>query len=215
MSTYAKTSSGWSCDSCGAEMAIPLFCDGCGADYPERRAMSPFGILGLEQNFAVDEDHIDQLENRLATRLHPDRWQNRGESLHRKALLAQSAVNEALELVREPFQRAETLLEVLWGLPEQSEETRPRLPTAFLVQQLELQEEIESGLEPERKRELKAWVRKELSELLSCLSTDFTSLESHTEQTAPSELIERVQAAIDRSRYWRNIRRSLRSQRAS
>jgi len=191
-------------------MVVPLFCDGCGADYPERRAMSPFGILGLELTYRLAEDRLDTLESQLATRLHPDRWQGKGESLHRRALMAQSAVNEALEAVRGPIRRAETLLGLLPDAPEAGEETRPRLPTSFLVQQLELQEEIERGLESARKKELAKWVRLELKKLDESLESGFDALETCSAKEDREATIGEVQSALDRSRYWRNIQRSLR-----
>jgi DnaJ-domain-containing protein 1 len=193
-------------------MATPLFCDDCGTDYPERRGMTSFGILGLEPTFSIPTETIDELENNLVARLHPDRWQSRGTSLHRKALIAQAAVNEALEEVRTPFRRAETLLSVLPHAPDFNEETRPGLPTPFLIQQLELQEEIEDGLSRERKRELTTWVRSELKELRAVLDSEFQLVEKSNETQTSRDSFERIQNAVDRSRYWRNIQRSLRGQ---
>ena len=212
MSTYAKSTNAWSCDSCGAAMATPLFCDGCGTDYPERRGMTAFGILGLEPTFSIPTEMIDEIESNLVSRLHPDRWQSRGTSLHRKALIAQAAVNEALEEVRTPFRRAETLISVLPHAPEFNEETRPSLPTPFLIQQLELQEEIEDGLSRERKRELTTWVRSELKELRAVLDSTFQLVEKSKESDTSRDAFERIQNTVDRSRYWRNIQRSLRGQ---
>jgi len=191
-------------------MATPLFCDGCGADYPERRSMSAFGILGLDPRFAIESEAIDLLETQIATRLHPDKWLNRGASLHRKALIAQSAVNEALEAVRTPFRRAETLLEVLPDPPEFSEADRPPLPTSFLTDQLDLQEEIEGGVEPGRKRELKKSVRSELKDLHELLDSEFKLIEKTSDSEERSAAFGRIQTTVDRSRYWRNIQRSLR-----
>jgi DnaJ-domain-containing protein 1 len=193
-------------------MATPLFCDSCGDDYPERRGMSAFGILGLEAIFGIETSAIDLLETQLATRLHPDKWLNRGASLHRKALIAHSAVNEALEAVRTPFRRAETLLSLLPDAPESGEGTRPPLPTVFLMEQLDLQEEIEGGLEPNRKRELTKSVRSELKDLGSLLDSEFKLVEKTIDTPERDAALSRIQTTVDRSRYWRNIQHSLRGQ---
>jgi molecular chaperone HscB len=181
-------------------MAFPLFCDSCGTDYPERQRMSAFAILGLPARFDVDVAAMEARELLLSKRLHPDLWQARGDRLYRKALLAQSAVNEALKAVREPFQRALTLLEMH---DDGNVVPKTLMPTSFLMDQLELQEEIEDGVEGERKRDLTKRARAELKagreELGELLGGDL-DLEALTQ----------VRATIDRSHYWRNIQKALR-----
>ena len=191
-------------------MATPLFCDRCGADYPERRGMSAFGILGLPPTFALKDSTIDQLESTLATRLHPDLWLQRGASLHRKALIAQSAVNEAIQAIRLPFTRAETLLSILADSEGPTESARSPLPTTFLVGQLKLQEEIEDGITPHRKRELTRSVRAELKQLHSLLDSEFDLVEKTSDTDGRNAAFLRIQNTVDRSRYWRSIQRSLR-----
>jgi DnaJ-domain-containing protein 1 len=173
--------------------------------------MSPFGILGLAPDFAVEDSVIDQLETGLATRLHPDLWLQRGESLHRKALIAQSAVNEALKAIRTPFVRAETLLSILTDSTDLNKPTHAPLPTTFLLGQLELQEEIEDGITPPRKRELTRTVRAELKQLRSLLDSEFDLVEKTSDSEGRSAALLRIQTTVDRSRYWRNIQRSLRT----
>ena len=55
MSTYAKTTDSWRCDECATEMAFPLFCDGCGMHYPERKRLSAFALLGVPVRFEFTE----------------------------------------------------------------------------------------------------------------------------------------------------------------
>ena len=207
MSTYAQSTERFRCDECGHEMAIPLFCDGCGVDYPERRRMSPFGVLGLQQVYDLADDELDRIETLLARALHPDKWQARGDRLHRKALLAQSAANEALAAVRDPFARADTLL----GLqPEIDDLPRTSLPTMFLMEQLELQEEVDDEVAPPRKRELNRQVRGALKELRAGLSEAFAGLDGDDRLASMSTARE----LVDRSRYWRNVQAALRGRTA-
>lgn len=202
MSTYSKTAESHRCDECSAEMAFPLFCDQCGTDYPERRGMSAFGLLGLPRTFALDTADLDKRELLLAQRLHPDRWQGKGDRLHKRALMAQSSVNTALGMVLDPFVRSETLLDL-----GEVEVPNAKLPTPFLVEQLELQEEIEEGLERARKRELKKEVRAALTELKATLAASWAQVEAGDDDALTS-----VRDAVDRSRYWRNADRALRGQ---
>ena len=202
MTTYSKTADSHRCDECNAEMAFPLFCDACGTDYPERRGMSAFGLLGLGVSFDVDPADIDRRELLLAQRLHPDRWQGRGDRLYKQALMAQAAVNAALAQVSDPFARSETLLDM-----HEAEVPSQKLPMPFLMEQLELQEEIEDGVDGSRKRELKRQVREALRELREALISAWSTVESGD----PSALTH-VRDAVDRSRYWRNADRALRGQ---
>lgn len=214
-STYTIQADEHRCDECGATMAFPLFCDTCGADYPERKRMSAFGLLGLPRSFAIDEVEFDRRELLLAQRLHPDKWLARSERLHRKALLAQSAVNEALEAVRDPFRRAETLL----NLTEEArngdlEAAGKRLPRGFLVEQMELQEAIQDGLDDAERKTFKKRARRELKALQSTLTELFAALEvteaAQDPPTARREALETIAGAVSQSRYWRNIRTALR-----
>lgn len=198
--TYSATADSFRCDECNAEMAFPLFCDSCGTDYPERQRMSAFGILGLPPRFDVDDALIDEREVLLSQRLHPDRWQAKGDRLYRKALLAQSATNEALKAVREPFQRALTLLEMH---PDGDDVPKSVMPTAFLMEQLELQEEIEDGVDSARRRELIKVARTELKVLRQRLGELLAG-------EPDLDALTQVRATVDRSHYWRNIQRSLR-----
>lgn len=196
MSTYSKTTESWRCDDCGAAMLTPLFCPECGTDYPERRGFSAFAILGLPVHFDVDEAALERVELGLARKLHPDLWQGKGERLHKRALLAQSAVNQALDAVSDPFARAATLL----GLLDAAGAIKSQVPKDFLLEQLELQEEIEDGVDEARAKDLKKQARRHLKDLAARLSGAF----------AASDLAS-ARDAIDRSRYWRNVQRALRA----
>jgi len=211
MSTYAKATESWRCDDCGAEMVMPLFCDGCGVEYPERKRMSAFGLLGLSQSYAVDLDELELREVKIARRLHPDRWQSRGERLYRRALVAQSAINESLELLRDPFVRASSLLSLRCG-DGTTDAVETRLPQSFLIEQLELQEEIEEGLPAPRKREVKKQVRGELATLQETILRAFEKLEAELSDDEQQAACETVRDAVARSRYWSNARTALRGQ---
>jgi len=193
-------------------MAVPLFCDHCGSDYPERRRMSPFAIIGLATTFALDDAQLEQRELLLTRRLHPDRWQQDDSRLYKKALLTQAAVNQALESIREPIERANTLLRL--QVPELTEElgAQHRPDQEFLIEQLELQEEVRGSLDPERRRALKQNVRAQLKRLHEQIGDAFAALEQS--EAAGSQRIAVAQALqfLGEARYWRNLQRALRGE---
>jgi molecular chaperone HscB len=209
MSQYSRSTDSFRCDECSEEMAVPLFCDHCGANYPERRRMGPFAVLGLSPSFDVAEEVFEERELTLAKRLHPDGWATRGERTHKHAQLAWSAVNEALARTRDPFARAETLLE------EAGAEGEAAVPQAFLIEQLELQEELEGPIDDERRKALTRTLRRELKELQRQLAGHFEIIEAtaHAGSAAGPAHAAALQAAwtvVHMSRYWRNAQRALR-----
>lgn len=218
-SQYSQTSDAFRCDECGQDMAVPLFCDHCGTNYPERRAMGPFTVLGVQERWDLDDDLLDQRELTLAARLHPDQWQGKGERKHKQALLAWSAVNVALEAIKDPFDRAMTLVEA-------SEEhgdgllgdARKDIPQDFLIEQLELQEELESPVSDERRKVLNKQIRRELRELKRQLAGHFEIVDATAHAGAAAgeariAALRGARAVVHRSKYWRNARQALRARR--
>jgi molecular chaperone HscB len=197
-STYRLRSEAHRCDECGREMAYARFCDACGADFPERRGLGPFAVLGLTARFDVDSEELERLERELVTRLHPDRWQQRGEALYRKAVIAQSGANEALAQVQDPLSRAELLLELDDGAVREGLHEAGKVDTGFLVEQLELQEEAAAEPDEPRRRELMRRARQEGKALVAEMAAGFADGDP-----------KRVRAAVDRYRYWRNLGRAV------
>jgi len=193
-------------------MAVPLFCDHCGCSYPERRGMSAFAILSLPATFELTDEQIEQRELELTRRIHPDRWQKTNTLLHRQALIAQVAVNTSLEAIRESIARGETLLALQAAeLSEQlSSEQRP--DPSFLLEQLELQEEVRGTLEPTRKRQIKKQVRGELAALTEALRSTFADFEAETDPARRQHSVAQALRSLGEARYWRNLQRALRGE---
>jgi molecular chaperone HscB len=217
---YSKRSDGFRCDECGQDMAVPLFCDHCGTNYPERRAMGPFSVLGLVERWDLDQDALEAKELVLAQRLHPDKWQGRGERKHKHALLAWAAVNGALKAVTDPFVRATTLIN---GTDEHTDgqlgDGKRDVPQDFLIEQLELQEELESPVDSARRKDLNKQIRRALKELTRQLAGHFEIVDAseHAGEAAGDARIAALQGAravVSQSRYWRNAQQALRAQSA-
>lgn len=217
---YSERSDGFRCDECGKDMAVPLFCDHCGTNYPERRAMGPFAVLGLAERWDLDVHALEAKELALAQRLHPDKWQSRGERKHKHALLTWSAVNGALKAVSDPFERATTLID---GSEEHADgllgDGRRDVPQDFLIEQLELQEELETPVDGERRKELNRQIRRALKELSRQLAGHFEAVEAsaHAGEAAGDARIAALRGAravVSQSRYWRNAQQALRSHQA-
>jgi molecular chaperone HscB len=73
--------------------------------------------------------------------VHPDRFAHAGDAERRASLQWTTRVNEAYRILKDPVQRAKHILE-LHGV-DVAFETNTQMPTDFLMQQLELREELE------------------------------------------------------------------------
>ena len=105
------------------------------------RLQSHFELFGLAPAFAVDAQALDARYREIQSRVHPDRFAHAGDAERRASLQWTTRVNEAYRTLKSPVQRAKHLLE-LHGV-DVAFETNTRMPPEFLMQQLELREELE------------------------------------------------------------------------
>ena len=108
--------------------------------------MDPFSTLGLPPSFDLDARTIAERKLALSRALHPDRYVGRPAGERRAALSRALEVNEAARCLANPITRAEALL-AKWG--DENHETPPGPSQMFLMEILELREELRAGLPPQ------------------------------------------------------------------
>ncbi len=102
-------------------------------------ARDPFTVFGLPRSLDLDARALESRYLKLSRECHPDLHQSKqtGDCI---AVLQRSAeVNDAWQVLRDPWQRARALLELL--SPGALERNKKLDPT-FLLQALELAEEV-------------------------------------------------------------------------
>lgn len=104
---------------------------------------SHFELFGLAPAFALDAEALEERYRDIQSRVHPDRFAHAGDAERRASLQWTTRVNQAYRALRDPVQRGKHLLE-LQGV-DLAFETNTQMPTDFLLQQLELREELESA----------------------------------------------------------------------
>jgi molecular chaperone HscB len=104
---------------------------------------SHFELFGLEPAYAVNGAALEQAYRDLQALIHPDRFASAGDAERRASMQMTTRVNEAYRVLRDPVQRAKHLLE-LNGV-DVAFETNTQMPTDFLLQQLEMREEMEGA----------------------------------------------------------------------
>ena len=102
-----------------------------------------FELFGLAPAFALETEALEKSYRDIQARVHPDRFAHAGDAERRASLQWTTRVNEAYRTLKDPVQRGKHLLE-LHGI-DVAFETNTQMPTDFLMQQLELREELESA----------------------------------------------------------------------
>jgi molecular chaperone HscB len=103
-----------------------------------------FELFGLRPAFALQTDALERAYREIQSQVHPDRFAHAGAAERRAALQWTTRVNEAYRTLKDPVQRGKHLLE-LHGV-DVAFETNTRMPSDFLMQQLELREQLEAAV---------------------------------------------------------------------
>ncbi|MFY9314876.1 MAG: Fe-S protein assembly co-chaperone HscB [Burkholderiales bacterium] len=104
---------------------------------------SHFELFGLAPAFALDPARLDAAYRDIQAQVHPDRYAHAGEAERRASLQMTTRVNEAYRTLKSPVRRAQYLLE-LNGV-DVAFESNTAMPREFLMQQMELREQLEQA----------------------------------------------------------------------
>ena len=118
-----------------------------------------FELFGLTPAYALETVSLERSYREIQSRFHPDRYAHAGDAERRASMQWTTRVNEAYRTLKSPVQRAKYLLEMN-GVDVQFE-TSTQMPSAFLLQQLELREALAGAKQPDALDELLAEVRRQ------------------------------------------------------
>ena len=105
-------------------------------------AVNDFELFDLPVQFAQDRAQLDTRWKDLQREAHPDKFASQGTAAQRVAMQWSVRINEAYQRLKDPMRRAAYLCE-LGGAPIQPE-NNTAMPAAFLMQQMEWREELET-----------------------------------------------------------------------
>ncbi len=101
-----------------------------------------FELFGLSPAFDIDPSRLRLEQQRLQTSYHPDRYVNSSPREKRMSVQMASWINQAYETLHDPVKRSRYLLEINGAsMPDDSQTTSD---AAFLMEQIELREEVEA-----------------------------------------------------------------------
>ncbi len=136
-----------------------------------------FELFGLPVGFIVDADSLSDRYRDLQRVIHPDRYANASEQERLLSLQGASRINEAFETLKDPIARATYLL-TLHGI-EMDAQKEATSDMAFLMQQMELREELEGVRNQEDPYEavldLRGRINKQIKTLVGQMAVQFES----------------------------------------
>ncbi|MEQ4779174.1 co-chaperone HscB [Providencia huaxiensis] len=104
--------------------------------------MDYFTLFGLTPIYAIDNEQLTLRFQDLQRQYHPDRFATCSEQEKMQALQKAATINAAYQALRHPLKRAEYMLS-LHGFDINNEQHTMH-DTAFLMEQLELREELDN-----------------------------------------------------------------------
>ncbi|MBN7844138.1 co-chaperone HscB [Providencia rettgeri] len=104
--------------------------------------MDYFTLFGLTPTYAIDSEQLTLRFQDLQRQYHPDRFATCSEQEKMQALQKAATINAAYQALRHPLKRTEYMLS-LHGFDINNEQHTMH-DTAFLMEQLELREELDN-----------------------------------------------------------------------
>lgn len=162
-----------------------------------------FELFELPVRFDIDLQALQQRYHALQSAVHPDRFAAGSDAEKRLAMQQTSHLNEAMQTLKDPVQRAAYLLR-LKGLDIKLE-NETTMDTAFLMQQLELREQLEAIRRAEaddsqldRLDELGARVRRDSEQVMAAFSEalDADRLEAAREAVRKLQFLQKAQHEV-------------------
>jgi molecular chaperone HscB len=138
----------------------------------------------------VDRSALEQAYQDLQALIHPDRYAHAGDAERRASMQMTMRVNEAYRTLRDPVQRGRYLLE-LHGV-DVAFETNTQMPTDFLLQQLEMREELDASVQKKDFLFLDALKAKLASQKLSLESQIGESIDARKDYGGAAGLVRKL-----------------------
>ncbi|MCG8016234.1 MAG: co-chaperone HscB [Candidatus Thiodiazotropha sp. 'RUGA'] len=159
-----------------------------------------FDLFGLPVGYIVDASSLADRYRDLQRVVHPDRYANGTEQERRLSVQGASLINEAFETLKDPVARAAYLLS-LHGV-EMDVQNESTQDMAFLMQQMELREELESLREQagpyETLLDLSGRINKQITDLVAQIAMQF--------ETPNDEQLQEAREILRKMRFLQKLR---------
>ncbi|XP_030757562.1 iron-sulfur cluster co-chaperone protein HscB [Sitophilus oryzae] len=160
------------CWKCGIERKnfSDIFCSQCNVIQMPSERDNYFKLFDIDEQFDIDSKILKDKYKNLQNNLHPDRFINRTEEEKKISENYSSLVNKAYKCLATPLKRAEHLLKLSGS---SIEEKQSSVDPGFLMEMMELNEELDNNVEPEQLRQLNIKNKNELERLAQSIDECF------------------------------------------
>ena len=163
---------------------------------------NPFELFELPVQFQIDSQLLSTRYLALQKSLHPDNFSASSSIEQRLAMQKSAEINDALHILKDPILRAEAIIHIHTGEQQDIEQKSTR-DMAFLMQQMEWREALESIESTKNEAELTAFseeIKQEEQLILAQLENSLGS-QQWTEALAINDklrFIKKLQIEIER-----------------
>jgi len=160
-----------------------------------------FELFGLPAAFDIDRERLQTELRQLQASYHPDRFANGSDRDRRMSVQLSSWINQAHETLQDPVKRARYLLEISGA--ETADDSATTSDTGFLMEQIELREEIEACREDADGLQRSQQVVDRLQQRADQLAGEFVScfaaanLAEAMQISQKMQFIQRIQQQLD------------------
>ena len=117
------------------------FCGHCVKLQPLCYKQDYFQFMGFERRMQLDPKKLEETFYTLNRQFHPDFYQSKSECEKAFSLERAAVLNNAFQVLKDPIQRVEYLLDLECPIPEKE---RTKTPTTLLQEIFDIQETLES-----------------------------------------------------------------------
>jgi molecular chaperone HscB len=177
-------------------------------------AENHFERLGLPLTFALDAEAVERNYLARSRELHPDFHGQAATAEQRASMELTAALNEAYAVLRQPFRRAEYLLELLGG---PSAAGHKQMAPSFLEEMLDLRMQIEElreagGADSPARTAMERQLTRRSDTVRDDLGRLFARLEAlPADDPGRRALLVQVREVLNASRYIQGLLRDLRA----
>ena len=139
-------------------------------------ARNYFELFGLPVAFAVDANDLAARYRTLQRNFHPDKFAHASDQERRFSVQLSARLNEALQTLKDPVKRGRYLLQLKDIATD--EETDTAMTPDFLMQQMELREQLAEAPDAGALERIRAELETEFNERLTQLAELLQSKES-------------------------------------
>lgn len=155
----------WNCHHKLGRHKSQFFCESCHKIQPPT-CNNYFELFDQPKNYTIDLSKLDKTYQTLQRKVHPDRFYSKSEKEKELSMKASGCINEGYRTLRNPISRGEYLLHLY------NEKVLLDVPQDFLMNVLELHEEIDAAEEVEDMVKLLQKVKGIMKELTAELAKD-------------------------------------------